>query len=103
MLIYTRVNNAEFPDLTPQGLINVVTDMYSGAKKLNIINDIIAILYIYTLKESTRITRGSAHDLVILSISKQLVKIHTGVMRTGINWSSFCYAQSLHCRLVIKS
>ena len=42
-----------------------------------------------------------AHYLVIVIISKQLVQIHTWVMRTGMNGSSFCYAKSLHCRLMI--
>ena len=42
-----------------------------------------------------------AHYLVIVIISKQLVQIHTWVMRTGINGSSCCYAKSLHCRLMI--
>ena len=37
-----------------------------------------------------------AHCLVIVTISKQLVQIHTWVMRT-----IFCYAKYLHCRLVI--
>ena len=41
-----------------------------------------------------------AHYLVIVIISKQLVQIHTWVMRTGMNGSSFCYAKSLHCRLM---
>ena len=42
-----------------------------------------------------------AHYLVIVIISKQLVQINTWVMSTGINGSSFCYAKSLHCRLMI--
>ena len=42
-----------------------------------------------------------AHYLVIVIISKQLVQIHTWVMRTRMNGSSFCYAKSLHCRLMI--
>ena len=42
-----------------------------------------------------------AHYLVIVIISKLLVQIHTRVMRTRMNGSSFCYAKSLHCRLMI--
>ena len=42
-----------------------------------------------------------AHYLIIVTISKQMVQIHTRVMRKGMNGSSFCYAKSLHCRLVI--
>ena len=61
---------------------------------------ILLLCYMYILNESIRITRASG----TLSCHRhyfQTLGTNSWVMRTRMNGSSFCYAKSLHCRLMI--
>ena len=59
------------------------------------------MLHVHTQLFELGSQEHQAHGLAIVTIPKQLAQIHTRVMRTGMNGSNFCYAKSIHCRLVI--